>query len=130
MRRRANQKRLVPLVLALLATMVGAALAVPAINLNVQELDKGTTDLSNFQTVIDAFINWDLGSDPTDVDGATIKLATETNPGQGTVYLLIDGSKYLATYDSSAGVYKVSFSPPLSLDSVNSVTVIYQGPQQ
>ncbi|ASJ02108.1 hypothetical protein A3L09_01905 [Thermococcus profundus] len=129
MRRRANQKKLIPLVLALLATMVGAALAVPAINVSVQELDKGTGGYT--QTVSSAAVNWELQFQGGQyvVTGAIIHLNQDPQ-GNGHVYVVINGNNYEAQYDSNNGYYTVAFSPALSLDdisNINTVTIVYQG---
>ncbi|NJE01907.1 hypothetical protein [Thermococcus sp. JdF3] len=134
--RRSNKKRLIPLTLALVLAMVGAALAVPTINVHFQELDAGNGGMP--QTVHHAYVDWTLSNDAQYVTSATITLTddqgTKVGTGSDTVYLIIDGQKYLATYSGSTGVYTVDFTNnglnngiPLDNNNLNTVTVVFQG---
>jgi len=133
--RRRTKRRIIPLALALALAMIGAALAVPTITLHIQELDAGTDSMP--QTVYHAYINWGLSSDAQYITSATITLTDNSGNKVGTssdtVYLIIDGTKYTATYQST-GVYTVDFTDggnsngiPLDNSHLNSVTVIFQG---
>ncbi|NJE76576.1 hypothetical protein [Thermococcus sp. ES12] len=127
--RRNNKKRLIPLALALVLALVGAALAVPTITLTVQELGQGQKVISS--TITDATITWTLDStNPDYVTGGEISVTTD--PGSGTVYIkLYDGST-LVTYTSvnldGSGTYTFSFASSVDLGSFDTVYVVYQGP--
>ncbi|ASJ08083.1 hypothetical protein A3L11_02120 [Thermococcus siculi] len=127
--RRSTKRRLIPLALALALAIVGAALAVPQIIVNVQELDKGTGGYT--QTVSSAAVNWNLDFQGGEyvVTGAIIHLNQDPQ-GAGHVYVVINDQNYEAQYDSNNHYYTVTFSPALSLDeisNVDTVTIVYQG---
>ena len=134
--KRNARRRLLPLVFALVLTVVGAALAVPNISIHIQELDAGQSTLQ--QTVYNAYIDWSLSDDAQYVTSATITLTdnqgNKVGTGSDTVYLIIDGQKYPATYGGSTGVYKVDFTNggksngiPIDSTHLNTVTVVFQG---
>jgi hypothetical protein len=82
MRRRANQKRLIPLLLALLATLVGAALAVPSFNVNVQQIGAGgPTEVLVPGGVTNANVKWVLANNPDYVKGVEITFDKDVPSG-------------------------------------------------
>lgn len=131
--RRNNKKRLIPLTLALVLALVGAALAVPSITVNVQELGQGSKTITS--TVTTADVTWNLNpNNPDYVVSATVTITTD--PGAGTLYVkLYSGTTLVAwgqvTLDGS-GTYTVTFTNGASADGVplssfDTVYVVYQG---
>lgn len=126
--RRVNRRRLIPLALALVLALVGTALAVPSITVNVQELGQGSKVITS--QVTEADVSWTLDStNPDYVTGATVTISTD--PGSGTLYLkLYSGTTLVAvssvTLDGS-GTYTITFSSPVDLGSFDTVYVVYQG---
>jgi hypothetical protein len=87
MRRRANQKKLIPLVLSLLATMVGAALAVPSITVNVQNIGAGgPTKVQVPGGVATANVTWVLATNPDYVKG--VKVTFDQDVPSGTTIIV------------------------------------------
>ncbi|NJE61972.1 hypothetical protein [Thermococcus sp. 21S7] len=133
--RRSNKKRLIPLVFALVLTMVGAALAVPTISVNLQNLGAGDKTFSPSLDV-NAHVNFKLGADGTDVTGVMVYLTGNDVETGATVYVhLIDtNGNDLASeggtvqQDASGNYYvDISFNPGVSIDQLNGVKVIYKG---
>ncbi|NJE49701.1 hypothetical protein [Thermococcus sp. 9N3] len=74
--RRNAKKRLLPLVFALVLTLLGTALAVPKIGITVQKVGAGTTDTVAIDTT-KAAVNWEFSG--LVITGATITL--DKGPG-------------------------------------------------
>ncbi len=126
--RRNNKRRLIPLAIALALSLISAALAVPAITLNVQELGQGSTVITS--SVTNADVSWTLDStNPDYVTGATVTVTTD--PGAGTIYLkLYSGTTLVAVAQASlngSGTYTLTFASPVALSSFDTVYVVYQG---
>ncbi|MBP1911360.1 hypothetical protein [Thermococcus stetteri] len=146
MRRRIDQKRLIPLVLALLVTMVGAALAVPSINVKVQGIGQGTDMIVHPSNVT---VTWTLDQNNPDILNG-IHVVVANDPGSGVLYIkfykdntpvyeaaiLLNGNgQYditeLYPWDGS----KFDTTNPISINGVsihtlnetNTVYVVYQG---
>jgi hypothetical protein len=148
--RRSTKRRLIPLALALVVAMVGAALAVPSITVNVQQIGAGASDTMT-TPVGEVDVNWNLDQNNPD-NLASIEVKIDSNPGQGTLYVkfyrdntlkyiaeiglssttdtsfTIDGSTYQLKEVSSGE--SVSFPIDLHSFDVNNVKVVYIGPRQ
>jgi hypothetical protein len=111
MRRRANQKKLIPLVLALLATMVGAALAVPAINVSVQQIGAGGPAKVQNPIKSTTFV-WDLdSSDPDILNNLNITVNLNTTVASS----LSSGVLYIKFYEgSTVHVYTYTISSTIN----------------
>ena len=133
--RRNARKRLLPLVFALVLTVVGVALAVPTISVELQKLGAGSKE---FQSSLDvtAHVNFKLSADGTTVTGVTVYLTGNDVETDATVYVhLIDtNGNDLASGDGTvqkdaSGNYYVdiSFNPGVSINDLDGVKVIYKG---
>lgn len=127
--RSSTRKKLLPLVFALVVTVVGAALAVPLITVNVQQLGAGSSVITS--DVKAANVTWILSStNPDYIAGVSFTLDTNVT---GTIYIkLYDSTGALVAYNtttltnSTSGT--VTFDPNIPLSEVAEVYVIYQGP--
>ncbi|MDI3475129.1 MAG: hypothetical protein PWQ79_95 [Thermococcaceae archaeon] len=126
--RRSTKKKIMPLALALVLAIIGAALAVPTINVSVQELGQGSKVIASSVSAVD--VKWTMdSSNPDYVAGATVTVTGD--PGSGTLYLkLYDGNTLVNYYTinlDGSGTYNVNFGNSVSLDSFDTVYVVYQG---
>lgn len=131
-------KKALPLLGALVFLMVGAALAVPSININLQNLGSNS---KQFPTALDvtAHVNFHLSSDGSQVTGVKVYLTGNDVQTNAVVYvhLLDSNGNSLATGSGSVsqdtnGNYYVdidSFDNGAKVDisQLDSVEVIYQG---
>jgi hypothetical protein len=132
--RRNNKKRLIPLALALVLAMVGAALAVPLISVSVQKVGGGSNSSVTIDTT-SAAVNWDF--DTTRqwiITGAEISL--DQGPGvDGTLDLYItldDGTLVQASSSVTASSTSVSVSGlniDLTQNYITDVVVVIEGQQ-
>ena len=127
--RRSTKKKVIPLALALALAMIGATLAVPVIQVNVQQLGSGSSVITS--DVQQANITWVLNTtNPDYISAVNFVLNTTVT---GTIYVkLYDASGNLIAYNSTtlaaASSGTVYFNPNVNIASVNEVYVIYQGP--
>jgi len=143
--RRITKRRIIPLALALALAVIGTALAVPTINLTVQDLGQGHATISS--NIKNAKITWNL--DDTNPDylklngGVTIDLSDSQNTieNNGKIYVkLYKGGTLVAkgevTLSSGTTTYDVDLTlvndsntdGKLGLDEFDEVYVVYQGP--
>ncbi|WP_297435943.1 hypothetical protein [Thermococcus sp.] len=132
---RSNKKRLIPLALALVLAMVGAALAVPQISVTIQNLGQGSKTITS--TVNAASVDFTVSSDGTQITGVKVKVVDQNdNPvTSGTVYvqLLDSGNNVVASGSGSPdsnGIVTITFSSPVDIQAntgAYSVAVTYQG---
>jgi len=88
--RRSAKKRLIPLVFALVLTLIGTALAVPRISISVQKVGGGANSTVAVDTT-KAAVNWVISSNEPVITGATITL--DKGPGVNgtwTFYVKLD----------------------------------------
>ncbi|CAD5245220.1 hypothetical protein [Thermococcus camini] len=149
--RRSNKKRLIPLALALVLALVGAALAVPTINMNIQSIGAGKSNIPN--PVVSATFNWQVDStDPdqlTQLD-VTIDLS-QASLNSGTLYIkFYKGDTYVGKISYDLSTTPINDGDTLSITAANlqsavgasgttleelfdkfdTVAVVYVGPQQ
>ncbi|NJE54286.1 hypothetical protein [Thermococcus sp. 21S9] len=144
--RRNARKRLLPLVFALVLTVVGAALAVPQITVKLQPLGQGQASYPS-QYNITAAVNFQLSSNGSVVTGVKVYLDDTNNAFQvqagDTVYVqLLDYNDQVIAYgsgtvqqDTTTGALYVSVTTftyengysSIPIDQLSSVKVIYQG---
>jgi len=142
--RRNAKKRLIPLALALVLAIVGAALAVPSINVTVQELGQGSAVIAS--SIKDATVKWNLDDNPDYLDSTgevTVDLSSSNNTilSGGKIYvklysgttLIAVGSATLASGTTTYTVDLTIVSDPngdglIGLDEFDVVYVVYQGP--
>ncbi len=139
MRRKANQKRLIPLLLALVATMVGAALAVPTFTLNVQNIGEGGPQAINVPGgVANANVNWVLDSNPDYVKGVSVSFDQDLASGT-TIYakvydssgnLIAQGSTTLSSDLTAGTAVEIDFGSSIEINNMDQVAVVLVGPQQ
>ena len=138
-------KRILPLVGALVFLMVGAALAVPTINLTVQNLGQGHATISS--NIKNAKITWNLNDTNPDYlklnGGVTVDLSDSQNTieNNGKIYVkLYNGGTLVAkgevTLSSGTTTYDVDLTlvndpngdGKLGLNEFDEVYVVYKGP--
>ncbi len=128
-------KRILPLVGALVFLMVGAALAVPSITVNLQKLGSGSHSFPNSLNV-SANVNFILSKDGMSVTGVKVYFTGSDVEKGATVYVnLLDASGNILgsgsgsiTQDYSNNFYvEISFSSAVPIDQLDSVKVIYKG---
>jgi len=131
-------KKALPLMGALVFLMVGAALAVPSINVNLQNLGSGNKQFSSTLNVT-AHVNFHLSPDGSQVTGVKVYLTGADVQSGATVYvhLLDSNGNTLATghgtvdQDTNNNYYVdiTSFdgNTNVSISQLDSVEVIYQG---
>jgi len=136
MRRKANQKRLIPLLLALVATMVGAALAVPTFNLNVQSIGEGGPEQITVPGgVASANVNWVLDSNPDYVKGVSLSFDQDLNSGT-TIYakvydssgkLIAEGSTKLSSALATGTSVEIDLNTTVEIKNMNQVAIVLVG---
>ncbi|RLF25657.1 MAG: hypothetical protein DRN14_07895 [Thermoplasmata archaeon] len=107
--RRSNKKRLIPLALALVLALVGAALAVPTINLHIQAIGAGKSEIPN--PVVSATFNWQVDSTNPDI---LTSLEVTIDLSQAS---LNSGTLYIKFYQGNTYVGKIAYD--LSTDAIN-----------
>ncbi|AEK73420.1 hypothetical protein GQS_07610 [Thermococcus sp. 4557] len=130
--RRSNKKRLIPLALALVLAMVGAALAVPAITVNVQQVGGGSNTDAKIDTTT-AAINWDISG--TTITGATITL--DQGPGVDStwdLYITLDDDNVIHVNGNiGASDTTITVSSGINIDLtqnyIKSVSLVIAGNQ-
>ncbi len=136
MRRKANQKRLIPLLLALVATMVGAALAVPTFNLNVQNIGEGGPQAINVPGgVANANVNWVLDNNPDYVKGVSVSFDQDLASGT-TIYakvydssgnLIALGSTTLSSALTAGTAVEIDLNTTVEIKNMYQVAVVLVG---
>ncbi|MEO2151836.1 MAG: hypothetical protein ABGW50_04190 [Thermococcus sp.] len=137
--RRNARKRLLPLVFALVLTVVGAALAVPQISVKLQPLGQGQESYPS-QYDITAAVNFYLSSDGSTVTGVKVYIVDNdpiVNVQVGdTVYVQLIGSDGTTVLwsgndqiqqDTSGNLYVEITGIGVSVEELGSVKVTYQG---
>ncbi len=138
-------KKALPLLGALVFLMVGAALAVPTINLTVQDLGQGYATIRS--NIKNAKITWNLNDTNPDYlklnGGVTIDLSDSQNTieDNGKIYVkLYQGTTLVAkgevTLSSGTTIYDVDLTlvndpnndGKLGLNEFDEVYVVYKGP--
>jgi len=140
--RRSNKKRLIPLALALVLALVGAALAVPTINMTVQKIGVGdATDNDVIVSPVDtATLNWVLDdTNPDFVEAVNLTFDKDISAGS-TIYVKFykDGSlvsggvtKYPVQNLISANTeIKIDLDNEIDLQDFDEVKIIVVGPKE
>jgi len=109
--RRSTKKKVIPLALALALALIGAALAVPTITLNVQEIGAGGPDYV-VSPADNAYINWTLATNPDWVSGVSVEFDKDI-PAGSTIIVKI---YYYGTTPSSTAAADVQVEYPVSND--------------
>ncbi|WP_297535647.1 hypothetical protein [Thermococcus sp.] len=147
-----TKRRIIPLALALVLAIVGAALAVPVIKVTVQEIGAGSNTITT--PIGTVSVDWNLNKNNPDILN-NISVTVNTNPGAGALYVkFYDNGKlgYIATINfskitskttilignSSADVQLVNVTSgatvpfPIDVQKFNAteVKVVYVGPRQ
>ena len=81
---RRAKKRILPLALALALAIIGAALAVPVINVSVQQIGAGDSGVIT-PPIGQVNVTWELGQNPDFI--TAIDVTIDNNPGKGTLYV-------------------------------------------
>ncbi|AHL23507.1 hypothetical protein [Thermococcus nautili] len=137
--RRNAKKRLLPLVFALVLTVVGAALAVPQISVRLQPLGQGQESYPS-QYDITAAVNFQLSNDGSTIQGVKVYLI-DNDPNVNvqvgdTVYIQLigtDGNTVLwsgsgqVQEDNNNNLYVEITGLSVSVNQLGSVKVTYQG---
>ncbi|WP_297514468.1 hypothetical protein [Thermococcus sp.] len=137
--RRNARKRLLPLVFALVLTVVGAALAVPQISVKLQPLGQGQESYPS-QYDITAAVNFYLSNDGSTVTGVKVYIV-DNDPNVNvqvgdTVYVQLIGSDGTTVLwsgndqiqqDTSGNLYVEITGISVSVEELSSVKVTYQG---
>ena len=129
--RRSNKKRLIPLALALVLALVGAALAVPVITVNIQQIGAGSNPVLSPVDV--ANISWTLASNPDYVSGAVI-VFDQTIPAGSQVYLKIYNSTGsiialgVNATTTSTNTVTISFTSDVDITKMETAAVVVKGP--
>jgi len=143
--RRGARKRLLPLVFALVLTVVGAALAVPQISVKLQPLGIGNAVYPD-QYQITADVNFQLSDDGLTVTGVKVYLIdndqnVDVQAGDTVYVQLLDSTNKVIAYgngtvkgDATTGFYAeiTNFKyqngyNSIPIDELSSVKVIYKG---
>ena len=144
--RRSTKKKVIPLALALVLAIMGATLAVPAINLSVQELGQGHAAIES--NIEKAKITWHLDDNNPDYLKSSGQVTVDLSDTQNTI---TDGGKiYVKLYDTTGNlvaigsaalsssqtsydidltiVYDANGDGKIGLDEFSEVYVVYEGP--
>ncbi|NJE10866.1 hypothetical protein [Thermococcus sp. MAR1] len=142
---RRNKKRLIPLALALVLALVGAALAVPAITVNVQEIGAGGPKVVSVPGgVSTADVDWVLATNPDYVKGVKVTFDQPLDAGV-TIIVKVYASDDDPTAPNTAPTtvksvtlssalaantpYEIDFDSPIAIGSnINSVAIVLIGP--
>ncbi len=127
--RNSTKRKIIPVAFALVLSLIGSALAVPVIQVNVQQLGAGSNVITS--DVQQANITWILSTtNPDYIQGVTFTLNTTVS---GTIYVkLYDSSGALIQYNktviTNTNTGTVTFNPNVDIARVARVYVIYEGP--
>ena len=138
--RRNAKKRLLPLVFAFVLTVVGAALAVPTFNLNIQQIGEGGPETITVPGgVATATINWVLDTNPDYVKGVSVSF-DQTLPSGTTIYvkvyasdgttIIAQGSTTLSSDLNANTAIEIDFDSSVEINNMDKVAVVLVGPQQ
>ena len=140
--RRSTKKKVIPLALALALALIGAALAVPTFNLNVQQIGEGgPTTITVPGGVTTATINWVLDTNPDYIKGVSISFdqALQDNTKiivklYGSDGSLLDQKTYTVSNNGNGLAadtsVEIDFSNHHEIKTVDKVAVVLVGPQQ
>ena len=141
--RRNTKRRIVPLALALALAIVGAALAVPTFNLNIQQIGEGGPETITVPGgVATATINWVLdNNNPDYIKGVSISFDQALPDGTQIIVKLYDENGNLldkGTYTvnnngnglAANTAVEIDFTSTHEIKTVNEVAVVLVGPQQ
>jgi len=133
--RRSTKKKILPLAFALVLAMIGAALAVPVITVNVQDIGAG--EQSVLSPANNANVTWDLAANPDYVEGGYVSLDNTLNAGS-IVYLKVYNSagtliaigNYTVNTTISAGTpIPIAFNSSVNVQDMYNVAVVAVGPK-
>ena len=137
--RRSTKKKVIPLALALALALIGATLAVPTIQMHVQQIGVGdaTSGAEITSPVGEAWLDWGLStSNPDILSSVTLKFDQDV-PAGSTIYVkfynsgsYIDSVQYSVTSAISAGTTVPIDVSSLNLDisDFDEVKIIVVGP--
>lgn len=130
-----KSKKMAPLFLAFVVSLMTFALAVPAIQLNAQKLGEGSTTIQS--PAGKGAVNFVLDtSNPDNLIGVTVSF-NETIEAGSTIYVklynggtLVDSaSKVLASDLSANSGTEIDFSSPVPISNFDRVAVVVKGPE-
>lgn len=118
MRRRAK-RRIVPLALALALAIVGAALAVPSITVNIQNIGAGSGEVQNPIKSVD--IKWDLDkTNPDILNHLNITIHLDTTVASS----LSSGTLYIKFYEgTTVHVYKYEITSTSPINDGDTIQI-------
>ena len=130
--RRSTKRRLIPLTLALVLAMVGAALAIPGITVNVQKIGSGETAI--VAPVGSAAVNYNI--DWTSLTVTSVDVSFDVAPGDGSVVQVyiydsnsnLVGEGQATVSGSSTTSVTVTLSTQPSIFDLDSVKLVVVGP--
>jgi len=136
--RRSTRRKVIPLVFALVLTIVGAALAVPTFTLNVQTIGEGGPETIEVPGgVTSAAVNWVLdGSNPDYVVSVNVQF-DQTVPAGTTIYVKIYDSngdiiamgETTLSSDLAANTdVNIALSSSVEIKNMDQVAVVLLGP--
>ncbi len=136
--RRSTRRKVIPLVFALVLTIVGAALAVPTFNLKVQTIGEGGPETIEVPGgVTSAAVNWVLdGSNPDYVVSVNVQF-DQTVPAGTTIYVKIYDSngdiiamgETTLSSDLAANTdVNIALSSSVEIKNMDQVAVVLLGP--
>ncbi|WP_297508597.1 hypothetical protein [Thermococcus sp.] len=133
------KRSVVPLALALVLAIVGAALAVPTFTLHVQNIGEGgPQQITVPGGVANANVNWVLDSNPDYVKGVKVSFDQDLSSGT-TIYVKVynssgtviaQGSQTLSSDLSAGSSIEIDFSSSVEIGNMDQVAVVLVGPQQ
>lgn len=129
-----KSKKMAPLFLALVVSLMTFALAVPAIQLNAQKLGEGSTLIQS--PAGKGAVNFVLdNTNPDNLIGVTVSF-NETLPAGSIIYvklynggnIVASASKQLTTDLSANSGTEIDFSSPVPISNFDRVAVVVKGP--
>ena len=133
------KRSVVPLALALVLVVVGAALAVPTFTLHVQNIGEGgPQQITVPGGVANANVNWVLDNNPDYVKGVKVSFDQDLSSGT-TIYVKVynssgtviaQGSQTLSSDLSAGSSIEIDFSSSVEIGNMEKVAVVLVGPQQ
>ena len=138
--KRSTKRKALPLVFALVLTVVGAALAVPTFTVNVQSIGEGGPKAILVPgNVTLATVNWDVSTtNPDYVTGVIVKFDKDL-PSGTTIYVKVYGSGggIIAIGDTSLNAdltagdtVSIAFNGTVEIKNMTEVAVVLVGPEQ
>ena len=143
--RRSTKKKVIPLALALALALIGAALAVPAITVNVQNIGAGGPKLVQVPGgVTQADVDWVLATNPDFVKG--VKVTFDQALDEGTTIIIkvyasgddpndpnaTPTTKKEVTLSSALAAntpYEIDFDSPIAIGpNIDKVAIVLVGP--